>query len=51
MGVFLYSGTHYIHSWAHHVHIQYIATANWKTFIRIKHNFSVIKYQYHSYFK
>lgn len=29
----------------YHVHIQYIATANWKKFIHIKHIFSVLKYK------
>jgi len=45
MGVFLHLGVRYIHRWPYRVHIQYMATAKWKKFINIKHNFSVIKYQ------
>jgi hypothetical protein len=45
MGVFLHLGVHCIHRWPYRVHIQYMATAKWKKFINIKHNFSVIKYQ------
>jgi len=34
MRVFLHSGIHYIHRWPSHMHIQNIATANWKKLFR-----------------